>query len=192
MIKELKQALRFVLSIEFWRMAVLWTISLLTSYFQLLSKRLFSSQPQSYPRCHPPISESLRPVCVITGVSNLYFYHIFSPQARIIITYFLVIVFILFIFLGFIVSLLQATSGLGAAAAHALSREGFYVVLGTLLSPLLIYLFIPSFLPFNWVFLVIFVASDSGSRSHLTGIYMFVSSVGRSSHLLSKVYTRLT
>ncbi|XWS14270.1 hypothetical protein CRYUN_Cryun36dG0108300 [Craigia yunnanensis] len=89
MIKELKEALCFVLSVEFWRMAVLWTISLFTSYFQLNSRRLFSRKAQSYPRCHPPISESLRPVCVITG----------------------------------------ATSGLGAAAAYALSREGFYVVL---------------------------------------------------------------
>ncbi|XP_022760762.1 dehydrogenase/reductase SDR family member on chromosome X-like isoform X2 [Durio zibethinus] len=87
--KEFKEALRFAASVQFWRMAVLWTISLLTSYFQLHSKRLFSRKAQSYPRCHPPISESLRPVCVITG----------------------------------------ATSGLGAAAAHALSREGFYVVL---------------------------------------------------------------
>ncbi|XVF62372.1 hypothetical protein PTKIN_Ptkin09bG0002700 [Pterospermum kingtungense] len=89
MIKELKEALGFVWSIEFWRMAVFWTISLFTSYLQLHSRRLFSRQRQSYPRCHPQTSESLRPVCVITG----------------------------------------ATSGLGAAAAHALSREGFYVVL---------------------------------------------------------------
>ncbi|XP_007035941.2 PREDICTED: dehydrogenase/reductase SDR family member on chromosome X isoform X1 [Theobroma cacao] len=89
MIKELKEALRFVLSVEFWRMGVLWTISLLASYLQLYTNRLFSRKAQSYPRCHPPISPSLRPVCVITG----------------------------------------ATSGLGAAAAHALSREGFYVVL---------------------------------------------------------------
>ncbi|EOY06868.1 Rossmann-fold NAD(P)-binding domain-containing protein isoform 2 [Theobroma cacao] len=89
MIKELKEALRFVLSAEFWRMGVLWTISLLASYLQLYTNRLFSRKAQSYPRCHPPISPSLRPVCVITG----------------------------------------ATSGLGAAAAHALSREGFYVVL---------------------------------------------------------------
>ncbi|XVF28139.1 hypothetical protein REPUB_Repub15cG0003500 [Reevesia pubescens] len=83
MIKELKDALRFAFSVDFWRMAVFWTISLFTSYFQLHCQRLFSRKAQSYPRCHPPISESLRP----------------------------------------------ATSGLGAAAAHALSREGFYVVL---------------------------------------------------------------
>ncbi|XVF38946.1 hypothetical protein REPUB_Repub20aG0146500 [Reevesia pubescens] len=89
LIKELKEALLFVLSVDFWRMAVLWTISLLTSYFQLHSNSFFSRKAQSYPRCHPPISDSLRPVCIITG----------------------------------------ATSGLGAAAAHALSQEGFYVVL---------------------------------------------------------------
>ncbi|KAK8572126.1 hypothetical protein V6N12_028188 [Hibiscus sabdariffa] len=89
MIKELKEALHFAASVSFWRMGVFWTISLLISYFQLLTKRIFSRQAQSYPLCHPPISESLTPVCVITG----------------------------------------ATSGLGAAAAFALSREGFYVVL---------------------------------------------------------------
>ncbi|OMO59161.1 Short-chain dehydrogenase/reductase SDR [Corchorus olitorius] len=89
MIKEFKEAVHFVFSVEFWRMAVFWTFSLLASYLQLYSKGLFSRKAQAYPRCHPPISESMRPVCVITG----------------------------------------ATSGLGAAAAHALSREGFYVVL---------------------------------------------------------------
>ncbi|MBA0555674.1 hypothetical protein Golob_025835 [Gossypium lobatum] len=98
MIKELKEALRFAASISFWRMAVFWTISLFISYFQLHTNGIFSRRLQSYPRCHPPISESLTPVCIITG----------------------------------------ATSGLGAAAAHALSREGFFVVLGTLLCPQLI------------------------------------------------------
>ncbi|XP_052881874.1 uncharacterized protein LOC108474740 isoform X1 [Gossypium arboreum] len=89
MIKELKEAFRFAASISFWRMAVFWTISLFISYFQLRTNWIFSRRLQSYPRCHPPISESLTPVCIITG----------------------------------------ATSGLGAAAAHALSREGFFVVL---------------------------------------------------------------
>ncbi|KAG4157447.1 hypothetical protein ERO13_D02G062900v2 [Gossypium hirsutum] len=89
MIKELKEALRFAASISFWRMAVFWTISLFISYFQLHTNWIFSRRLQSYPRCRPPISESLTPVCIITG----------------------------------------ATSGLGAAAAHALSREGFFVVL---------------------------------------------------------------
>ncbi|KAG4210591.1 hypothetical protein ERO13_A02G057200v2 [Gossypium hirsutum] len=89
MIKELKEAFRFAASISFWRMAVFWTISLFISYFHLHTNWIFSRRLQSYPRCHPPISESLTPVCIITG----------------------------------------AASGLGAAAAHALSREGFFVVL---------------------------------------------------------------
>ncbi|KAA3485193.1 dehydrogenase/reductase SDR family member on chromosome X isoform X1 [Gossypium australe] len=89
MIKGLKEALRFAASISFWRMAVFWIISLFISYFQLHTNWIFSRRLQSYPRCHPPISESPTPVCIITG----------------------------------------ATSGLGAAAAHALSREGFFVVL---------------------------------------------------------------
>ncbi|KAF6155274.1 hypothetical protein GIB67_019800 [Kingdonia uniflora] len=86
--KELVEAMMFVLSSQFWRMAVLWTFSIIFSYLQLWWKS------QSFPRLSPNIKTESdgrlqRPVCVITG----------------------------------------ATSGLGAAAAYALSREGFYVVL---------------------------------------------------------------
>lgn len=35
--------------------------------------------------------------------------------------------------------MLQATSGLGAAAAYALSKEGFYIILGILLLFLCLY-----------------------------------------------------
>ncbi|GKV12373.1 hypothetical protein SLEP1_g23525 [Rubroshorea leprosula] len=87
--RELGKAMCFVCSVEFWRMAVLWTFSLLTSYWQLYTTR-HSSKSYCFPRCKPQVSQTMRPVSVITG----------------------------------------ATSGLGAAAAHALSREGFYVVLG--------------------------------------------------------------
>ncbi|KAK9929828.1 hypothetical protein M0R45_026906 [Rubus argutus] len=76
----MKKALDFVLSMEFWRMGLLWTFSLLISYWNLVFSQTYRSSPPSF--------ES-RPVCVITG----------------------------------------ATSGLGAAAAHALSRHGFFVVL---------------------------------------------------------------
>ncbi|KAK9929848.1 hypothetical protein M0R45_026924 [Rubus argutus] len=77
----MKKALDFVLSMEFWRMGLLWTFSLLISYWNLFFA-------QTYTSSSPPSFEA-RPVCVITG----------------------------------------ATSGLGAAAAHALSRHGFFVVL---------------------------------------------------------------
>ncbi|GLT32983.1 hypothetical protein SLA2020_076100 [Shorea laevis] len=86
--RELGKAMCFVCSVEFWRMAVLWTFSLLTSYWQLYTTR-HSSKSYCFPRCKPQVTQTMRPVCVITG----------------------------------------ATSGLGAAAAQALSREGFYVVL---------------------------------------------------------------
>ncbi|KAJ4719101.1 Short-chain dehydrogenase/reductase family protein [Melia azedarach] len=87
--KELKEVLHFVCSVEFWRMAVLWTFALLTSYFQLFVQSFFHREANSYMRCVPPTTGIRRPVCIVTG----------------------------------------ATSGLGAAAAYALSREGFYVVL---------------------------------------------------------------
>ncbi|KAK6933211.1 Short-chain dehydrogenase/reductase SDR [Dillenia turbinata] len=95
--KELAVALRFVCSIQFWRMAVLWTLSLIFSYSYLSIGGLVSSlKPKSYPRCSPQLvrdpstnSNPTRPVCIITG----------------------------------------ATSGLGKAAAHALSKNGFYIVL---------------------------------------------------------------
>ncbi|PPD97877.1 hypothetical protein GOBAR_DD05131 [Gossypium barbadense] len=146
MIKELKEALRFAASISFWRMAVFWTISLFISYFQLHTNWIFSRRLQSYPRCRPPISESLTPVCIITG----------------------------------------ATSGLGAAAAHALSREGFFVVLGTLLCPQLI----------SFAFNFLDASRSILARETRTGIALLecpllASQVGRSSHLLSKIMTEI-
>ncbi|GAY58611.1 hypothetical protein CUMW_188340 [Citrus unshiu] len=81
--KELKAVIHFVCSVEFWRMALLWPVSLLTSHFQLLFQNLFPRKSNPYKRCVPPITGIKRP----------------------------------------------ATSGLGAAAAYALSREGFHLVL---------------------------------------------------------------
>ncbi|XP_068313020.1 uncharacterized protein [Pyrus communis] len=83
----MKAALEFVTSMEFWRMAVLWTFCLLISYWKLFLQPNSNSRPSnSSPSTSP---SGFRPVCVITG----------------------------------------ATSGLGAAAAHALSARGFFVVL---------------------------------------------------------------
>ncbi|KAG6636374.1 dehydrogenase/reductase SDR family member on chromosome X-like isoform X2 [Carya illinoinensis] len=84
-IKELWNALQFICSVEFWRMSVFWTLSLLVSYCRLL----LAPKSQSYPRCPPATLINNKPVCIITG----------------------------------------ATSGLGKAAAYALSKEGFCVVL---------------------------------------------------------------
>ncbi|XP_031374036.1 dehydrogenase/reductase SDR family member on chromosome X-like isoform X2 [Punica granatum] len=86
--KRLREVLLFVCSVEFWRMAVLWSIALITSYFQLLLQSLHIQKSYSYPRRSPETS-AFRPVCIITG----------------------------------------ATSGLGAAAARALSKESFTIVL---------------------------------------------------------------
>ncbi|XP_062145977.1 uncharacterized protein LOC133853974 isoform X1 [Alnus glutinosa] len=84
--EELRDAFHFVCSVEFWRMAVFWTLSLLISYCHLL----FAPNSKSYPRCAPATSSiNIKPVCIITG----------------------------------------ATSGLGAATAYALSKQGFCVVL---------------------------------------------------------------
>ncbi|KAK9986417.1 hypothetical protein SO802_031368 [Lithocarpus litseifolius] len=84
MMMELGKAMQFICSLEFWRMAVFWTLSLLVSYWHLL----FTPKSKSFPRC-APATTPIKPVCIITG----------------------------------------ATSGLGAAAAYALSKEGFCVVL---------------------------------------------------------------
>ncbi|KAJ9702227.1 hypothetical protein PVL29_004119 [Vitis rotundifolia] len=88
--KELREVLHFVFSLQFLRMALFWTLSLIISYLHLFIQRFpFSRKSNSYTRCPPENTATFRPLCIITG----------------------------------------ATSGLGKAAAYALSKEGFYVVL---------------------------------------------------------------
>ncbi|KZV56026.1 Rossmann-fold NAD(P)-binding domain-containing protein isoform 1 [Dorcoceras hygrometricum] len=94
-VRVLTEAFQFICTVQFWRMAVLWTLSLVFSFLSLFCHTLLLSKSESHSRRSPKDLKSdaatLRrlPICVITG----------------------------------------ATSGLGAAAAHALSKEGFYVVL---------------------------------------------------------------
>ncbi|KAE9452646.1 hypothetical protein C3L33_15453, partial [Rhododendron williamsianum] len=113
LMEEFKDALCFACTPDFWRMAVLWTLSLLLSYFQLLTKTLFSRKPISYPHCSPSLLPSTTkprlPVCIITGVI-------------------LQLTFAM-LFLSDVLENFGATSGLGAAAAYSLSLEGYFVVM---------------------------------------------------------------
>ncbi|KAI3466794.1 hypothetical protein Pfo_023457 [Paulownia fortunei] len=93
-VKIVVEVFNFICNVQFWRMSVLWTLSLIFSYLKLFSQSIFSPKFKCYSRCSPKDStfgttSAPRPVCIITG----------------------------------------ATSGLGAAAAYALSKEGFFVVL---------------------------------------------------------------
>ncbi|KAL5192657.1 Short-chain dehydrogenase TIC 32, chloroplastic [Glycine soja] len=71
-VKELWRAFFFLCSPQFWRMALLWTFSILYSYYQLFKPlihekcSLFSHKLVSYPRCSP-FTTTFKPVCVITG-----------------------------------------------------------------------------------------------------------------------------
>ena len=91
-VKELWRAFFFLCSLQFWRMALLWTFSILYSYYQLFKDSLshsqyfkplipekcslFSQKLVSYPRCSP-FTTTFRPVCVITGVSLSLFFFLF-------------------------------------------------------------------------------------------------------------------
>uniref|UniRef100_A0A7C9F9H9 Uncharacterized protein n=1 Tax=Opuntia streptacantha TaxID=393608 RepID=A0A7C9F9H9_OPUST len=90
MVKEIRRVLSFIFSIEFLRMGIFWTLSLLISHLRLFNGRLCARYSFTYSRqLVASNSTAKRPICIITG----------------------------------------ATSGLGAATAHALAKEGFLVVL---------------------------------------------------------------
>jgi hypothetical protein len=69
LIKELWRALFFICSIQFWRMALLWTFFVAYSHIQLLKDSLFSQKIVPYPRSSPSTFPN-RPVCVITGATS--------------------------------------------------------------------------------------------------------------------------
>ncbi|XP_027329164.1 dehydrogenase/reductase SDR family member on chromosome X-like isoform X1 [Abrus precatorius] len=69
MVIELWRTLHFVCSVQFWRMALIWTLSILFSYYQLFKAYLFSQKVVSYPRCSPSLTP-FRPVCVVTGATS--------------------------------------------------------------------------------------------------------------------------
>uniref|UniRef100_A0A0E0QQ51 NAD-dependent epimerase/dehydratase domain-containing protein n=1 Tax=Oryza rufipogon TaxID=4529 RepID=A0A0E0QQ51_ORYRU len=69
-----REALRMVCSREFWRMAVLWTVSLLYSYILLFFLRRGAPVPRLRPMPEPDDDAARRrrrrPVCVITGATS--------------------------------------------------------------------------------------------------------------------------
>lgn len=80
--KELREAVKFVCTVDFWRMAVFWTLSLILSYFQLFTQRFFGQKAKKYVCSFLPLLPATtsvpsgsdgvgRPVCVITGVNGL-------------------------------------------------------------------------------------------------------------------------
>ncbi|EOA20857.1 hypothetical protein CARUB_v10001194mg [Capsella rubella] len=70
MMKEVKEAFRFVCSSELWRMALVWSISLVSSYFQLLRAKIFGSRSIPISCSINPHNVSSRPICVITGATS--------------------------------------------------------------------------------------------------------------------------
>ena len=60
-----REALRMVCSPQFWRMAVLWAMSLLHSYFLVFLRGRAAAAPRRR-RTRPGAGR--RPICVVTGV----------------------------------------------------------------------------------------------------------------------------
>ncbi|XP_052112847.1 uncharacterized protein LOC107475995 isoform X4 [Arachis duranensis] len=66
LVKELWRTLLFLFSIQFWRMGLLWTFSIVFSHHQLIKDFFCSQRPKSYYRCSPCVVP-VRPVAVVTG-----------------------------------------------------------------------------------------------------------------------------
>lgn len=72
-VKIVVEVISFMWDVEFWRMAVLWTLSLIFSYLKLFYQNFFFPNSKCYSRCSPKDSAFAtvsvpRPVCIITGV----------------------------------------------------------------------------------------------------------------------------
>ncbi|KAI7749899.1 hypothetical protein M8C21_014072 [Ambrosia artemisiifolia] len=102
LVKELMEAFRFACTSSFWRMGLLWTFALIFSYIKLSTQSIFTWKKVAYPRS----AVSPLPPMASSSTSGK------TSGRRLPIC----------IVTG-------ATSGLGAAAALALSKEGFFVVL---------------------------------------------------------------
>ncbi|KAI3703530.1 hypothetical protein L1987_73671 [Smallanthus sonchifolius] len=101
-VKGIMKAFRFVSTYSFWRMASLWTFALIISYRKLRAQSTYTRKKSSYPRC---AVSPLSPVASSSTSCETSGRHL--P----------------------ICIITGATSGLGASAALALSKEGFFVIL---------------------------------------------------------------
>ena len=74
MVKEIYRAVKFICCIEFWRMSLLWTLSLVISHLRIFALRVWGHKYRNFPRQRvAPISASNRPICIITGVIVLLY-----------------------------------------------------------------------------------------------------------------------
>ncbi|XP_060201143.1 uncharacterized protein LOC132629800 isoform X2 [Lycium barbarum] len=78
-VNKLKEALIFLCKGQFWRMAVMWTISLILSYLQVFAQRHYLRKSKFYERSspflstassNPAIASIKKPICIITGASS--------------------------------------------------------------------------------------------------------------------------
>ncbi|CAI9096896.1 OLC1v1033143C1 [Oldenlandia corymbosa var. corymbosa] len=100
--KEWREVCRFVCTWNFWRMSIFWTFSLISSYLQLFLQRFLSEKNSTSFRRSSPSFHPPESVSIPPAVND-------SRRPVCVIT--------------------GATSGLGAAAAKALSMQGFSMVL---------------------------------------------------------------
>ncbi|KAL0310576.1 UNVERIFIED_CONTAM: hypothetical protein Sangu_2352300 [Sesamum angustifolium] len=110
-VKVVAEGFNFICNLQFWRMSVLWTLSLVFSYLKLFSHGFLSPKSNVYSRRSPKHSTFAntavtRPVCIITGVRALACAHVFCR-----------------------LMICRQHLVWAAAAAYALLEEGFYVVL---------------------------------------------------------------
>ncbi|XP_057529286.1 uncharacterized protein LOC130807905 isoform X2 [Amaranthus tricolor] len=71
MVKEIYRAVKFICCIEFWRMSLLWTLSLVISHLRIFALRVWGHKYRNFPRQRvAPISASNRPICIITGATS--------------------------------------------------------------------------------------------------------------------------